>query len=95
MNYVLTDSDILMSETMQKVCALAKASHGDFKEASDRRTALISLAWDVIRAVDDGGITCTSSVNRGVLFGLLVCVFETHFNGTFSDHIENYTGMVQ
>jgi len=67
---------LMLSPTMSNLARLAHSMTADFNGPDDRRTALVTCAFEIIHAIDAGRIHCDTSADSAVLHGLLVAALE-------------------
>jgi hypothetical protein len=87
--------ELMMSETMGCLCSLAVGMDHDFTDPDAMRTALITCAVAVVRALDAGQITCQPGESAAMLHGLLMSAFEAAMPGMLKRGATPMTARVQ
>jgi hypothetical protein len=75
--------ELMMSETLQRLSAMAWECPYDLADPAMRKSALAISSHALMRALDDARIQFTDEDDRAMLYGLLMAVMEVIFEGRF------------
>ncbi|MBK5965716.1 hypothetical protein CCR95_16915 [Thiocystis minor] len=87
--------DLMMSETMQRLCAMADGLDMNPTDPANIKTALATTGMSVIRGLDHGRIHFDDEHDKIMLFGLLVVAMEIVMDGEFASGLTRQTVMMQ
>ena len=87
--------DLMLSPTMQHLCALAEGFEMDPTDPANIKTMLTTTALDVIRGLDHDRIRFDDEHDKIMLFGLLVVAMEIVMDGEFAAGLTRQTARMQ